>query len=431
MKFLDILRTANSNLLRNKGRSFLTILAIFIGSFTIIMTTGINTGVNSYIDRQLESAGGRGYLEIMPKSTADQLSGLMSGSSEIMEYNANANGSDTAVITEEDLEKIRGVAGVESARAFGNVSSEYVTSGRTDRKFVITVNELPTNRINIDMAVGKIVDTTSSEPQITLLPNYATTLGYSSDEEIIGATVRIGVKNLADGEIREVEAIVSGVQNKSVISMGRSWINSALFDKLEDAAMDGMPQQYRNLAYFAMAEFDENLTDDEIQKMKDELSELGFIGMTVNDQVGMMKTFFDAITTVLTIFGVIALVAASIGIINTLFMAVQERTREIGLMKAVGLGGGKIFVMFSLEAIMLGFWGSALGIVIANIARLVANSLAEKTFLSELPGFTLIEFELANLVTITVIVMLIAFLAGSLPARRAARKDPIESLRYE
>jgi putative ABC transport system permease protein len=127
----------------------------------------------------------------------------------------------------------------------------------------------------------------------------------------------------------------------------------------------------------------------------------------------------------------IALVAASIGIINTLFMAVQERTREIGLMKAMGLGKGRIFLMFSVEAIALGFWGSAVGIAVGYVLRSVANGLAAETFLKDLPGFTLVEYKLVNLVFVAIVIMTIAFLAGTLPARRAAKKDPIDALRYE
>ena len=87
--------------------------------------------------------------------------------------------------------------------------------------------------------------------------------------------------------------------------------------------------------------------------------------------------------------------------------------------------------MFSLEAIALGFWGGVIGLIMAFIAKAIVNPLAADTFLAGLPGFTLVEFNPLYLVLIIVIVMTIAFLAGTLPASRAANKDPIESLRYE
>lgn len=431
MKFWDIIKAANSNMLRNKGRSFLTILAVFIGAFTIIMTTGINAGVNGYIDRQLESAGGKGYIEIMPSSTADQFSSMMGGSGGVTEYNPEEQTGQIRSITEKDIEQIRAVPGIQTARAFVEVQAAYITAATTDKKFVINVNEMPTDRINVDMATGRSVDVGSDRPEIVLLSDYAEALGFESDEAAVGQTVRIGAKNLVSGQISEVAATVSGVQNRSVVNMNRSWINEALLSKLDDVARAGLPIEYRNQAMFAFAEFDPNLNDKEIAELKNRLEEIGFVGMTIEDQVGMIKTFFDAVTMVLTIFGLIALMAASIGIINTLFMAVQERTREIGLMKAMGLGRGKIRTMFSFEAVALGFWGSVLAIAAGCGAAALANHLAGSTFLKDLPGFTLVVFRPVSLLVIAFIVMFIAFLAGTLPARRAAKLDPIDALRYE
>ena len=83
MKLYDIIRMANSNLWRNKSRTLLTVLAIFIGAFTIMMTTGINTGVNNYIDKQVAAVGSEDYLQIMPAQMAEQLESLMSGSNDV------------------------------------------------------------------------------------------------------------------------------------------------------------------------------------------------------------------------------------------------------------------------------------------------------------------------------------------------------------
>ena len=66
MKITDVIRDANSNLWRSKIRSFLTILAIFVGSFTIILNSAINAGVNDWMNKQIENMGGDGYLEMMP-----------------------------------------------------------------------------------------------------------------------------------------------------------------------------------------------------------------------------------------------------------------------------------------------------------------------------------------------------------------------------
>ena len=134
---------------------------------------------------------------------------------------------------------------------------------------------------------------------------------------------------------------------------------------------------------------------------------------------------------VLNFFAGIALLAASFGIVNTLLMAVQERTKEIGLMKAMGMSSRKVFLLFSTEAMLLGFWGSLIGSLAGVTVGLVANKVATDTFLKDLVGFELTSFPLLSIFVIMFIIMMIAFLAGTLPARRASKKDPIEALRYE
>jgi putative ABC transport system permease protein len=177
--------------------------------------------------------------------------------------------------------------------------------------------------------------------------------------------------------------------------------------------------------------FDPADTDDEISALKDRLTDAGYTGSTVADQLGGFKTVIDGIVLVLDAFAVLALLAAGFGIVNTLLMSVQERTREIGLMKAMGMGDGRVFTLFSLEAAFIGFLGSAIGVVIAMLVGGGVSSRLSASLLSGLPGLTLIAFDPLALVAIVAVVMAIAFLAGTLPAARAARADPVESLRYE
>jgi putative ABC transport system permease protein len=120
-----------------------------------------------------------------------------------------------------------------------------------------------------------------------------------------------------------------------------------------------------------------------------------------------------------------------LGIVNTLLMSVQERTREIGLMKAMGMSGGKIYALFSTEAVFIGFLGSAMGALVAiGVGSAISNVLSE-TLLSDLQGLDVLKFAPASVAGIVLVVMLIAFLAGTLPARRASKQNPIDALRYE
>jgi len=432
MKIIDVIKTANGNLLRNKVRTFLTILAIFIGSFTIILNAAINTGVNSFIDKQVASAGGEGYIEIAPAALMAQMEDLMSGNNAPQEYDPDQNSSAMEYISPETMAKIEDIPGIKpgSAKPFRSVNVEYVTSDKTDNKYKIRVSKLPSNNINIDLTAGNSPSTTSSQPELTLLPSFSEVLGFTDDAGAVGQTIKLAVKSSATGTITEIAATVVGVQAPSVVSMGRSWVNEALNNEIFNAMMQGLPEEYANRTMFATAEFETSANVDEI---KEALTDIGLSGMTINDSIGMIKTFFDIVLIVFSIFGGIALLAASIGIINTLFMSVQERTREIGLMKAMGLSSGKVFLSFSLEAIFLGFWGSMLGIAVSIVVGNVANSIFHQPggFLADFPTLNITEFTVLNCAIITLVIMFIAFLAGSLPAAKAARKNPIDALRYE
>ena len=108
----------------------------------------------------------------------------------------------------------------------------------------------------------------------------------------------------------------------------------------------------------------------------------------------MFKSVIDGIVLVLNAFAVIALIAAGFGIVNTLFMSVQERTREIGLMKAMGMASGRVFGLFSLEAVFIGFLGSAIGVLGRDRASgQLVNGVLPGTCWSDLPGLTLIAFD--------------------------------------
>ncbi|MCL2038620.1 ABC transporter permease [Candidatus Saccharibacteria bacterium] len=437
MKIFDTLRMANANLFRNKIRSILTIIAIFVGSFTIILNSGINYGVNQYVNKQLDNVGGNGYLEVL--KTSENLTDISIGigSSGPTEFDPNATPM-IEMITESDLKTLRNIDGVERATGLPMVSAKYIESLENGKRFDISLNTFPSSRLHIDMLTGRTVDNDSDMPEIIILPDYAEALGFT-DESIIGQTVELGValhqlpSDTGPETIKNLEVKVVGVQNRSVVSMGRSFINFAAADAIQELALSNIPEQFRapNSFMFAVVEIPEDASDEEVERIRTAMRDAGFQAMTIAEQVGMVMSIFDAISMVLNIFGAIALLAASIGIINTLFMAVQERTREIGLMKAMGLSNGKIFLMFSAEAIMLGFWGSVVGIAVALVARAVGNNIANNTFLSNLPGFTLIEFNPPQIAGIVVLIMFIAFLAGALPARRAARQNPIDALRYE
>lgn len=435
MKFLDIIKDANVNLLRNKLRSFLTILAIFIGSFSIISTSAIQAGVNNFIDSQVESYGGEGYLAVVSKDSFDALEGLqgsMGNSGTPIEYNPDKIQTGMSPITDEQIEKIKQIEGIDgdSLAKQQTLSIAYITSKKTDKKYLVAAEALPPGNINVDLVAGEQLDLRADEYQILLEEKYANVLGYSS-EDAVGKTIQLAVLDEFTHEEKIFSAKVIGVIAPGVVSMGYQYTNNKLADDIYAENIKYYPDEIKDTTYAVAVNFDfKNYSADDI---KDKLEEIGLSGMTVEDIIGTIKTFFDVILTVFKIFGFIALVAAAIGIINTLFMSVQERTREIGLDKALGMSSHHVFVSFSLEAISLGFWGSVFGITVSMILGNFVNTLfhAEGGFLEAFPTFNLATYTIPDIISVTLLIMFIAFLSGTLPARRASHKNPIDALRYE
>lgn len=435
MRILDVIHDANANLLRNKLRSFLTILAIFIGSFSIISTSAIQAGVNDFIDSQVDSYGGEGYLAIVSKDSFDALEGLrgnMGNNKKPIEYNPDKIQTGMSPITDEQIEKLKKIDGIDGDSLAKEQTLEitYVTSKETEKKYLVAAEALPPGNIKVDLVAGRQLNLQADEYQILLEEKYVDALGYDS-EGIVDKKIQLAVKDEYTQKVKTYDAKVVGVIAPGVVSMGYQYTNNKLADDIYKENVKYYPEEMKNKTFAVAVNYDyKNHSADEI---KDRLEEIGLSAMTIEDIIGTIKTFFDIILTVFRIFGYIALLAAAIGIINTLFMAVQERTREIGLDKALGMSSAHVFLSFSLEAIMLGFWGSVFGILMSVIIGNIANTAfhAPGGFLESFPTFHLVVYTIQDIISVTILIMAIAFLVGTLPARRAAHKNPIDALRYE
>lgn len=429
MSFWEILRSANHNLLRNKARTLLTVIAIFVGSFTIILNSAISTGVNKFIDDQEASLGGEDYLMITTESAINSMASMMSGNNEPREYDPEQK---IAAITHEQLEELKAIDGIDPdfyvAKMF---STEYITSKETEKKYMVTVGAMPPGDFRIAMAAGKLPEREVDAYEIALEPGYAEVLGLGSDEEAVGKTVQLAVKDMMTQKMKIFEATVTGVQAPGVVAVNGTIVSEKLEDAMYEVNAKYYPAGQESQVYQIQTRFDrEKYTEDEIKAV---LREHGFVGMTVSDMMGMIRSFFNVIIIVFDIFGGIALLAATIGIVNTLLMSVEERTREIGLDKALGMSSAKIFLSFSCEAILLGFWGSAVGVLVAILIGNVVNTVvhAPGGFLEVFPTFNLFDFSVSGIVAVMGVVMVISFIAGTAPAWKAAHKNPIEALRYE
>lgn len=433
MTFGDLLTTAIGNTFRSRLRTTLTVLAIFIGAFTLTITTAIGTGVSDYIGTQVASIGSSDALTVTKAAVAPRAAG--SGPAAFDPNSATAPNASarrgpeaptTPALDQSDLSTIAGIAGIRSVDPVVQLSPSYIQYG-THGKYQVTVNAIGALG-KADLAAGAQLSI-GPDAEVILPTTYVHTMGFADAEAAVGQKVTFGINDY-QGAAHTVEATVVGVQNTSLLTSGVS-PNQTLTNQLAAVAATGRPAALKPGYGAAVARVSPTATADQIDTIKHSLSEKGFSGQTVADQLGVFTAVIGGITGVLNAFAVIALIAAGFGIINTLLMSVQERTREIGLMKAMGMGGGRIYTLFSLEAVFIGFLGSAIGAAVGIALGVPASAALARSVLSGLPGLHVLQFTPGSVATIIVVVMAIAFLAGTLPARRAARLDPIEALRSE
>lgn len=422
MKLLDLIITANRNLARSKLRTALTILAIFVGGFTLTLTTALNTGAREYLDRQLGNVSVPGIFQVVPKTDANPLS-----VNEVKEYDAEKKQGSihdilNASLTQKDIATLSGVEGVDEARPFRTVSAEYVVRG-DGKKY--QVPQLTQNiGLNLDLSAGRLLQKGDTD-SIVLPESYVKPLGFSDAKDAVGKTIILAYKDLRQN-LSERELTVQGVMKKTFITDGQLFVTNNVVDDI--AAVQG--QDARFVA--AIVKFkDANEQTDEAM-LKERLQNAGnYTAVSQKERIGTVITIVEAITAGLNVVGIIALFAASFGIINTLLMSVYERTQEIGLMKALGMGRSKVFSLFAIEAVLVGFWGSVIAVSFAWMVSIFVNQFATATFLKDFEGFTLLVVTPTGAAFVVGLIMVIAFLAGTLPAVKASRLNPIEALRSE
>ncbi len=445
MRTPDLIASAVANTFRAKTRTILTILAIFVGAFTLTLTNGLGTGINAYIDDTVTSIGAEDVMTVTKAAETpdDAATGPGGGTEGPAEYNPDTiastqpgpPGATLVALTPTDIDTLKTIDGVVDAQATKAVTPDYIQAGEGTR-YTVSAGGLVAGQ-TIQLASGREpadgpADTTDGSANEIVLPvSYVGPLGFSDNEAALGQNVSIAVTDA--GRTQHVmPAVIVGVGEESIAGAAPAIIPSNSFTNLlydtQNTGLTGAdPERYSQASIW----FDPDATEDQTTALKDNLSAAGYTGSTVADQLGTFTTIINAIVLILNAFAVIALLAASFGIVNTLLMSVQERTREIGLMKAMGMGSGKVFTLFSLEAAFIGFLGSAIGAGIAILTGTLISSALATTFLADLPGLNLIAFDPASIAIIILAVMVIAFLAGTLPAARAAKADPVSSLRYE
>lgn len=436
MKSFDVVKTAFGNTLRSKLRTFLTVIAIVVGGFTLTVTSGLTAGINQTVDDMVAGYGEEDQLFIMQASSMGM--GEETGPGP-QEYDPDSGDQSSefgqAMLSEADIETIEGLDHVTNVDPIFFVSPDFLETADGDQ-YTLNNLDIPADSSTLELVEGQVPDRDAME--ITIPETWLTIFDADAEDYqdldpqiAIGETVEIGISNMVM-EQETVEAEIVGVSTQNLAGTGGNPLPSyALNDKLYEIQVSGLDVEQPDAFIQAVADVD-NLEANE-QTIKDALQEEGLVGMTLEDLLGIIQDVINAIAWILYGFALIALLAASFGIVNTLLMSVQERTREIGLMKALGMSSGKVFGLFSMEAIVIGILGSVIGVATGLAAGFTANALLTGGDgpLSGVGGLSLFALDPVALAVIAVLILIIAFVAGTLPAARAAKKDPIDALRHE
>lgn len=401
----DHIRGARQSLRTNRIRTFLTIVGIAIGvaSMTIILSLG--AGVTKVISNQVSSLDGNIAIVrpgVQPKKTSDLSNPLAQ------------QAFGTSTISEKDATDIQALPGVKAVAPLMLLTGTVGAKEGTVRQdtIVATTPDLPAT-MALPIEIGQFFDDTTD--------SHTVVIGNQLSIDVFGTDQSIGKIMRIRGQQFRVIGVLKRLNNPinfTTVDFDRSVVISL------DAAKDfhqgsAQIQQINVRAESASAlpgvvsAIDKKLTDNH-------LGEKDTTILSGDDIAKPTSQFFVGVTTVMTVIAGISLVVGGVGIMNIMLVSVAERTREIGLRKAVGASNLNIIGQFLIEALMMSALGGVAGYAAGYLVSFVISA-----FLTFDPAFTW-SVALAAIGTSVVT----GALFGLYPAIRASRKNPIESLRH-
>lgn len=403
--FANHIHIARQSIASSRMRSILTMLGVTIGVASITTILALSAGANKIVVDQINSLGGN-IAVIRPGASTE---GTLSGIAELpigQQYTASTL-SDVDITAIENIKHVQAVAPLMILG--GSVSGDSEGSPRTP--IVVTTPNLQ-QISNLEISDGQFLDPDLKGATAVIGPQLSIDL-YGTDQSI-GKTVTVkGQPFTIIGILKRTNAPI----NYNMVDFD----NTVLVD-LEDGRglIQGASQiQQINVQSESVEYLGSMITDINKTLLKNHFGQADFTVLSGAEIAQPTSSMFTALAGVSVAIAAISLVVGGIGIMNIMLVSVAERTREIGIRKALGATNGDIISQFLIESLALSIGGGVTGYIVGYIL-----AFAISTFLTFDPLF---NWEIAG--TALVVSLVIGTLFGLYPAIRAARKDPISALR--
>ncbi|MFJ8088165.1 ABC transporter permease [Lysinibacillus sp. NPDC095746] len=438
MLFKDQLDFVKQHIKRNKLRVFMTVLAATMGCAFLIVLASVGFGLQDSLRNEILSDEKVTKIQVHGNDqfTEEQINEIKSiDHVETVLETITVNASAQSIFEDRDTQSDLYVANMHDF--------EQVNGKLAEGKYPTKPNEIVVGyhfaQTLVNDAERKIIEEKNKKAELEGTFYNGSEEGYK--DTLIGKEIELSLMPHTDGakETEKMKYTIAGVMKKP----SYDWmINNSIYMDTEQK-----PMLATKLAATGNVKEDEmfysefNIFADSMENVKpilDKLKDKGYSVYSITEQLDQMNVFFLVLKIGLIFVGTIAVLIASIGIFNTMTMAVTERTREIGVLKAIGASPKLIQRLFLMESTFIGIIGTLIAVAISYVISFAANAAlplileaatGEDAFSKNDITFSLIPWQLVLIAS--AISIGVAMISGYRPARKATKIDVIQALRQE